>query len=90
MKGLNILYVLGFLRLIKIEKNIKSNDRDLRNLSNKIGIAAGLDKNGDYIDCLAELGIDFIEVGTVTPRPQRGNLKPRIFRNKKEKSLLTD
>ena len=47
-----------------------------------------MDKNGEYIDCLAALGVGFIEVGTVTPRPQPGNDKPRIFRNVKDKSIL--
>lgn len=47
---------------------------------NPVGLAAGLDKNGDYIDALAALGFGFIEVGTVTPRPQAGNPKPRLFR----------
>ena len=89
MKGLKIIYFLGIFKLFNIESNIKNLDeRDIRNLTNKVGIAAGLDKNGEYIDCLAAFGIDFIEVGTVTPRPQRGNQKPRIFRNKKEKSLI--
>jgi dihydroorotate dehydrogenase len=50
------------------------------NLSNPVGLAAGLDKNGDCIDGLAALGFGFIEVGTVTPLPQPGNLKPRLFR----------
>lgn len=45
-----------------------------------IGLAAGLDKNGDYLDALAKLGFSFIELGTVTPRPQVGNPKPRLFR----------
>lgn len=45
-----------------------------------VGLAAGLDKNGDHIDGLAALGFGFIEVGTVTPRPQPGNPKPRLFR----------
>ncbi len=45
-----------------------------------VGLAAGLDKNGDYIDALAALGFGFIEIGTVTPRPQPGNPKPRLFR----------
>lgn len=49
-------------------------------LPNPVGLAAGLDKNGEYIDALAALGFGFIEVGTVTPRPQEGNLKPRLFR----------
>ncbi len=47
---------------------------------NPVGLAAGLDKNGAYIDALAGLGFGFIEVGTVTPRPQPGNPKPRLFR----------
>ncbi|MDO7596401.1 MAG: quinone-dependent dihydroorotate dehydrogenase [Pseudomonadota bacterium] len=47
---------------------------------NAVGLAAGLDKNGDYIDALAAIGFGFIEIGTVTPRPQAGNPKPRLFR----------
>jgi len=47
---------------------------------NPVGLAAGLDKNGDCIDGLAALGFGFIEIGTVTPRPQPGNPKPRLFR----------
>ena len=47
---------------------------------NPVGLAAGLDKNGDYIDALARLGFGFIEIGTVTPRPQPGNPRPRMFR----------
>lgn len=45
-----------------------------------VGLAAGLDKNGDCIDGLAALGFGFIEIGTVTPRPQPGNPRPRLFR----------
>ncbi|HEX6004264.1 MAG TPA: quinone-dependent dihydroorotate dehydrogenase [Burkholderiales bacterium] len=45
-----------------------------------VGLAAGLDKNGDYIDALAALGFGFLEIGTVTPRPQPGNPRPRLFR----------
>ncbi len=47
---------------------------------NPVGLAAGLDKNGAYIDALAALGFGFIEIGTVTPRPQPGNPQPRLFR----------
>ena len=47
---------------------------------NPVGLAAGLDKNADHLDALATLGFGFIEVGTVTPRPQPGNDKPRMFR----------
>ncbi len=48
--------------------------------ANAVGLAAGLDKNGDYIDALAALGFGFLEIGTVTPRPQPGNPRPRMFR----------
>ena len=47
---------------------------------NPVGLAAGLDKNGDHIDGLARLGFGFIEIGTVTPKPQDGNPRPRLFR----------
>jgi dihydroorotate dehydrogenase len=47
---------------------------------NAVGLAAGLDKNGDHIDALAALGFGFLEIGTITPRPQDGNPKPRLFR----------
>ncbi len=50
------------------------------NFSNPLGLAAGMDKNGDIIDYLGSLGFGFIEVGTVTPLPQDGNPKPRMFR----------
>ena len=47
---------------------------------NRVGLAAGFDKNGEYLDALSSLGFGFLEIGTVTPRPQPGNPKPRIFR----------
>jgi len=53
-----------------------------------VGLAAGLDKNGEYIDALAALGFGFIEIGTVTPRPQPGNPKPRMFRIPEAKGII--
>ncbi len=50
------------------------------NFANPVGLAAGLDKNGTAIDGFAQLGFGFVEIGTVTPRPQPGNPKPRLFR----------
>lgn len=47
---------------------------------NPLGLAAGLDKNGECIDAFGAMGFGFVEVGTVTPRPQAGNDKPRLFR----------
>lgn len=55
---------------------------------NKIGLAAGLDKNGDCIDGLSKLGFGFIEIGTVTPRAQSGNPKPRLFRLPKAQAII--
>lgn len=55
---------------------------------NPVGLAAGLDKNGDCVDGLASLGFGFIEVGTVTPRPQSGNPQPRLFRLPEANALI--
>ena len=57
---------------------------------NRVGLAAGLDKNAEYITPLSKLGFGFIEVGTVTPRSQPGNSKPRSFRLIKRRVLLID
>lgn len=55
---------------------------------NPVGLAAGFDKNAEMVDQLEALGFGFIEIGTVTPRPQPGNDKPRLFRLKKDKALI--
>jgi dihydroorotate dehydrogenase len=55
---------------------------------NAVGLAAGLDKNGEHVDALAALGFGFIEVGTVTPRPQGGNPRPRLFRIPQARALI--
>lgn len=55
---------------------------------NPVGLAAGMDKNGDYIDALAGVGFGFIEIGTVTPRPQPGNPKPRVFRLEQANAMI--
>ncbi len=58
------------------------------NFKNPVGLAAGLDKNGEYINALAALGFGFIEIGTVTPRPQPGNPKPRLFRLPEHEAII--
>lgn len=90
LKSLKAVHFFGLTKvLLKVRSTqTEFNHRDIRRLHSKVGIAAGLDKNGEYIDCLAALGISFIEVGTVTPRPQSGNAKPRVFKNLKEKALI--
>ncbi|MGD2127884.1 MAG: quinone-dependent dihydroorotate dehydrogenase [Lysobacterales bacterium] len=55
---------------------------------NPVGVAPGLDKNGDYFEALGDLGFGFIEVGTVTPRPQPGNPKPRVFRLPQARAMI--
>jgi dihydroorotate dehydrogenase len=55
---------------------------------NRIGLAAGLDKNGECIEGLAALGFGHIEIGTVTPRPQAGNAKPRLFRLPERQAII--
>ncbi|MES2662326.1 MAG: dihydroorotate dehydrogenase (quinone) [Pseudomonadota bacterium] len=55
---------------------------------NPVGLAAGLDKNADYVSALHQLGFGFIEIGTVTPRPQEGNPYPRLFRLEKDAAII--
>lgn len=55
---------------------------------NRVGLAAGLDKNADHLDGLGDLGFGFIEVGTVTPRAQPGNPKPRLFRLPEHQAII--
>ncbi|MDZ7748794.1 MAG: dihydroorotate dehydrogenase (quinone) [Halofilum sp. (in: g-proteobacteria)] len=57
-------------------------------LPNPVGLAAGLDKNADHVDALGALGFGFLEVGTVTPRPQPGNPRPRLFRVPGHEALI--
>lgn len=56
--------------------------------TNPVGIAAGFDKNGVVVDQLASLGFGFVEVGTVTNKPQKGNPRPRLFRLPEDKALI--
>jgi dihydroorotate dehydrogenase len=58
------------------------------NFPNPIGMAAGFDKNGEVADALLRLGFGFVEVGTVTPRPQGGNPRPRLFRLERDEAVI--
>ncbi len=55
---------------------------------NKVGLAAGLDKNAAHVSALGKMGFGFIEVGTVTPRPQAGNPQPRLFRLPEQQAII--
>lgn len=86
---LDISYRLGLMPLVRSKvpecKPIRVMGIDF---PNPVGLAAGLDKNADHIDALAALGFGFIEVGTLTPRPQPGNPKPRLFRLQSERAII--
>ena len=88
LNSLNFLYKFKLLHLFI--SDLKSENYEFHGLifKNKLGTAAGLDKNGDFIDCLGELGFGFLEVGTVTPLPQIGNPKPRVFRLFKDQAVI--
>ena len=89
LNSLNFLHKLKLISLFQIKKDdeVEFNLCGM-NFKNKLGTAAGLDKNGDYIDALGELGFGFLEVGTVTPLPQNGNSKPRVFRNYQDNAII--
>ena len=57
--------------------------------SSPVGVAAGLDRSGEFVDLFSDFGFSFIEVGSLTPRPQQGEPKPRVFRLPKDKALLS-
>jgi dihydroorotate dehydrogenase len=91
MNGLKLLSSLGFKKLIaKLYKPTGNHRHSLFNLEfpNPVGLGAGFDKNARYLNELECLGFGFVEIGTVTPKPQAGNDKPRLFRLPKDKALI--
>jgi dihydroorotate dehydrogenase len=92
MNCLKIVCSIGFLKKL-LSANLKprvTNQYSIFNLQfkNRIGLGAGFDKNAKYLRELEALGFGFIEIGTVTPLPQKGNPKPRLFRLPKDKALI--
>ena len=88
LKLLNAAYSTGLSKLIYPKIAAKPVTVMGLNFNNPLGLAAGMDKNGDYINALAALGFGFVEIGTVTPRPQPGNLKPRLFRLPEHQAII--
>jgi len=88
LKSLSILNSVGILNLVK--SNYSNQQIKVMGIEfpNRIGLAAGLDKNGEHIKALSNLGFGFVEIGTVTPRPQPGNPKPRLFRLPAAKAII--
>ncbi len=89
------LTIAGLSRMPRIAgrvfgQKLDAHPREVMGLTfpNPVGLAAGLDKNGECIDAWAAMGFGFIEVGTVTPRPQPGNPKPRMFRLPKHQAII--
>jgi len=88
LKLLNTAYASGLSKLIYPSIEDKPVTVMGLEFKNPVGLAAGLDKNGDYLDSLAALGFGFVEIGTVTPRPQPGNPKPRLFRLPEHQAII--
>ena len=88
MRALDLAHQAGLTGLIATRP--AASPRKIMGLEfpNAVGLAAGLDKNGDHIDALAALGFGFIEIGTVTPRPQPGNPLPRMFRVPQARAII--
>lgn len=88
LQGLKGSQMLGVSRLLC--RRVAAMPRRVMGIDfpNPIGLAAGLDKNGDYLNALASIGFGFIELGTVTPRPQPGSPKPRLFRLPRAEALI--
>ena len=88
MRALDIAYRVGLTGLIAGRP--AASPRKVMGLEfpNPVGLAAGLDKNGEHIDALGALGFGFIEIGTVTPRPQPGNPAPRMFRIAQARAII--
>ncbi len=93
--SMNVLRLLCSIDWIKRRVSIKFTPKETNQFSflnyqfpNKIGLAAGFDKNATYLSELQALGFGFVEIGTVTPLPQAGNDKPRLFRLPKDKALI--
>ncbi|WP_305073216.1 quinone-dependent dihydroorotate dehydrogenase [Propionivibrio sp.] len=88
MSGIEFMHRAGIACLMA--KQPAGNPVEVMGLKfpNPVGLAAGLDKNGEHVDALAALGFGFIEIGTVTPRPQPGNPKPRMFRITEKQAII--
>ncbi|SHF03023.1 dihydroorotate oxidase A [Modicisalibacter ilicicola DSM 19980] len=85
LDGLQRIGMLGALRGRCVDDPVEL--MGLR-FANRVGLAAGLDKNADHLDALGALGFGFIEVGTVTPKPQPGNPRPRMFRLPESQAII--
>jgi dihydroorotate dehydrogenase len=88
LKLLDIAYTLALSRLL-FGKRVQAPVTVMGiEFPNAVGLAAGMDKDADHVDAFADCGFGFVEVGTVTPRAQPGNPKPRLFRLIKDNAII--
>jgi dihydroorotate dehydrogenase len=89
LSSLSTFNKLGVLKLLKL-KDTHDDEVEVMGIKfpNRVGLAAGLDKDGEHIQSLSNLGFGFVEIGTVTPRPQPGNPSPRLFRLPKANAII--
>ncbi len=87
LAGIDAAYALGLLKLLPHAAGKPVHVMGL-DFPNAVGLAAGLDKDGAHINALGALGFGFVEIGTVTPRPQPGNPKPRLFRLREAEAII--
>jgi len=90
LKAMRLCERLGVLGVIAANTKLNSIPKTVMGIEfpHTVGLAAGLDKNADYADALQALGFGWLELGTVTPRPQPGNPKPRMFRLASDKGII--
>lgn len=87
LSSLDAAHVLGLLKLLPRAQGKPVHIMGI-DFPNAVGLAAGLDKDGAHIKALGDLGFGFLEIGTVTPRPQQGNPKPRLFRIPQAEAII--
>jgi dihydroorotate dehydrogenase len=88
LTGLRVAHRLGLLSLTNAPESTQPIDLMGLTFTNRIGLAAGFDKNASCVDAMGALGFGFVEVGTVTPRAQQGNPKPRVFRLSRARAVI--
>ena len=88
LKIAEVIYKSYLVRFFKPATNFKPINKFNIRFENKLGLAAGFDKNGDYLNFINNIGFGFIEIGTVTPYPQLGNKKPRVFRITEQDAVI--
>ena len=88
LKIAEVIYKSYLVRFFKPATNFKPINKFNIRFENKLGLAAGFDKNGDYLNFISNIGFGFIEIGTVTPYAQLGNKKPRVFRVTEQDAVI--